>query len=414
MSILNIIILFLSTIASISWIYPKILLIATKKNVMDSPCDRKLQHKPVPVMGGITVVFGIMVGLACSCLFIKLSELLPIVIAILIMLYVGTIDDCINLSPTTRLVAEIAVILLLMYTCGYSLNDFHGLWGHNIIPEYVAVPLTIFACVGIINAINLIDGIDGYSSGYCIMACSIFGIFFYFAGDAIMVILATISIGALIPFFFHNVFGRKSKMFIGDGGALVMGIIMSVFVIYALRAGSSGEIFVGKGAGLVSFTLAVMCVPIFDTLRVMSARIIRRKSPFHPDKTHMHHLFIDMGFSHIGTAMFIITINCLVILCWLIAYRCGVSIDGQLYIVIGLSVLITFVFYKFMRIQQSHNRRFYRIMCNLGRASHFERQGIFLWLQKMMDKCVLTECKEDLPNTSKKELKKSAKVFLKP
>ncbi|MEG1916130.1 MAG: MraY family glycosyltransferase [Muribaculaceae bacterium] len=395
MSVFYIIISLLCTIVAVAWIYPKILLVAIKKNVVDSPCDRKLQHKPIPVMGGVTVVFGILVGLGCSCLFINLSELLPIVIAILIMLYIGMIDDCIGLSPTIRFVVEIVVVLLLIYTYGYSLSDFHGLWGHNIISAYVAVPLTIFACVGIINAINLIDGINGYSSGYCIMACSIFGVFFYFAGDNIMVILATVSVGALLPFFFHNVFGIKSKMFIGDGGTLVMGFIMSVFVVYALRADSSCEIFINKGAGLISFTLAVMCVPIFDTIRVMSTRIIRGKSPFHPDKTHLHHLFIDMGFSHIGTTIFILTLNCFVILCWWIAYRCGVSIDGQFYIVIGFSVLITFVFYKFMRIQQSHNTWFYRTMRSLGRVSHFEQHGIFLWLQKMMDRSVHAECKEE-------------------
>ena len=161
-----------------------------------------------------------------------------------------------------------------------------------MLPGWVAVPLTVVAAVGIINAINLIDGVNGLSSGYCITACTMFGTLFYLSGDMKMTILAVVSVGALIPFFLHNVFGKTSKMFIGDGGTLVMGVVITVFVIETLRSGSACGAYVGPEVGLIPFSLAVLCIPVFDTLRVMFSRILRGTSPFRPDKTHLHHMFM--------------------------------------------------------------------------------------------------------------------------
>lgn len=100
----------------------------------------------------------------------------------MIMLYTGTMDDILDLSPALRFLIEIGTVLLLIFVGGYTLNDFHGLWGLNQIPQGVAIPLTVFAAVGIINAINLIDGVDGLSSGYCILTSLLFGVMFWYVG----------------------------------------------------------------------------------------------------------------------------------------------------------------------------------------------------------------------------------------
>ena len=110
---------------------------------------------------------------------------------------------------------------------------------------------------------------------------------------------------------------------------------MSSYVVTAISSGNiCGDFFAGSNIGLVAFTLAVMCVPVFDTVRVMAMRIIRRTSPFHPDKTHLHHLFIELGFSHVGTTASVLSLNIIVVLLWYIAYRCGASINTQFYTVI--------------------------------------------------------------------------------
>lgn len=377
---------FLVAILSVHWIHPRLVRIALDKNIVDNPNARKLQRRPTPVLGGIAVFFGSVIGLGCASITCDCSELFIVVVAMMIMLYTGTMDDILDLSPALRFLIEIGTVLLLIFVGGYTLNDFHGLWGLNQIPQGVAIPLTVFAAVGIINAINLIDGVDGLSSGYCILTSLLFGVMFWYVGDRTMCMLAVVAAGSLIPFFFHNVFGKSSKMFIGDGGTLVMGIVMSVFVIRILRHGSMSEVYDAVNIGLVPFTLAVLSVPVFDTLRVMTTRILKRKSPFHPDKTHLHHMFIRLGCSHATTTLAILILNFFVVLCWWISYMIGCSIDVQLYIVLVLSILITSGLYNFMEWHIRHKTQFVRLLHRIGYRTHLNRTGIFFWLQKKMDR----------------------------
>lgn len=377
---------FLVAILSVHWIHPRLVRIALDKNIVDNPNARKLQRRPTPVLGGIAVFFGSVIGLGCASITCDCSELFIVVVAMMIMLYTGTMDDILDLSPALRFLIEIGTVLLLIFVGGYTLNDFHGLWGLNQIPQGVAIPLTVFAAVGIINAINLIDGVDGLSSGYCILTSLLFGVMFWYVGDRTMGMLAVVAAGSLIPFFFHNVFGKSSKMFIGDGGTLVMGIVMSVFVIRVLRHGSMSEVYDAVNIGLVPFTLAVLSVPVFDTLRVMTTRILKRKSPFHPDKTHLHHMFIRLGCSHAATTLAILILNFFVVLCWWISYMIGCSIDVQLYIVLVLSILITSGLYNFMEWHIRHKTQFVRLLHRIGYRTHLNRTGIFFWLQKKMDR----------------------------
>lgn len=384
MFIKTILLPFVIAFIATKWIFPKALNIALVKNIVDNPNARKLQRTPVPILGGLTIFFGMTMGIASAIIQGDYVDIFPVLVSMILILIIGTIDDIIDLTPSFRFLIEIMIVLVLIFSSGASLNDFHGLWGFWEVPMWFSLMLTIVAAVGMINAINLIDGVDGLSSGFCIMASSLFGIMFYFAGNGSMLVLAAVAIGALIPFFFHNVFGRTSKMFIGDGGTLLMGIILSTFVIRTLTHGTSCA-SLDPNLGLIPFTISVMSIPVFDTLRVMSIRILRGKSPFSPDKTHLHHLFIEMGFSHIGTTVSILSFNTLIVACWWLSYRLGCSVEWQLYIVLILAQTLTFVFYRFMKIQQRYNSAIWRVMQAIGKMSHIERKGIFLWLQNLMD-----------------------------
>ncbi len=384
--VFTILIPFILSLFLVGWIHSKIVTIAKMKNIVDNPDARKLQRMPVPVLGGVAVFFGVMIGLGVMTFFLDNPSMLMVVVAMMVMLYTGTMDDILNLSPSLRFLIEIFVVVMLMLGSHGSIDDFHGLWGLNAISLYVAYPLTVFAAVGIINAINLIDGVNGLSSGFCIMACVMFGTFFYLSGNVAMTVLAASATGALIPFFLHNVFGKTSKMFIGDGGTLVMGVIMSVFVISALRHDSTCAAHVGPNVGLVPFTLAVLCVPVFDTLRVMSTRILKGTSPFHPDKTHLHHMFISLGCSHFATTVAILSLNLGVVLLWWLMVALDASIDLQLYVVIGVSVLITFVLYHFMTYQREHDTKVMSLIRRLGYHLHISRTRSFFVLQKFMDR----------------------------
>ena len=368
------------------WIHPKVLKIAILKNIVDNPDARKLQRNPVPVMGGVAVFFGIVIGLCSSKAIFDSANTFMLISAMTIMLYIGTTDDIISLSPGIRFLVEIAVIAWLMYASKSSMNCFGGLWGIDTIPATASYALTIFAAVGIINAINLIDGVNGLSSGFCFMSSVLFAIFFHITGNQVMTTLAIAAAGAIVPFFLHNVFGQSSKMFIGDGGTLVIGTMMAMFVMNILGANPGCATLAAKGVGLIPFTLAVLSIPVFDTLRVMSTRILHKKSPFHPDKTHLHHMFIDLGFSHIGTTVSILSLNFLIVVAWFASYKLGASIDVQLYIVVALSILATFVLYLYAkRLIAKESKRLNRFK-KIAKALHIEKKGIWHTLQRIMDR----------------------------
>lgn len=209
--------------------------------------------------------------------------------AMSMMLYVGAMEDILGLTPKSRFVIEIATILCLIFSSGMCIDTFRGMWGIDAFLWRLAVPLTVFAGVGIINAINMIDGVNGLSSGLCISCCILFGAAFIKAHDIHNAILAFTMVGVLIPFFIHNVFGLKSRMFIGDAGTMVMGILMTWFLICLLSSASTISYYeTTEGVNMIAISLAILSVPVFDTLCVMTIRITHKKSPFKPDKTHLH------------------------------------------------------------------------------------------------------------------------------
>lgn len=265
----SLIVIFVSMVAAVvavQWVYPMILRIAKSRNLMDRPDERKLQKAPVPVLGGVAVTFGLFVGIQAGLVFSTVMGLpysLPtfsIMASILIMLYVGAIDDTIGLSPRTRFIYEIVVVLGLIYGTDACIDSMHGVLGIGSFSWWVAVPFTVFACVGIINAVNMIDGVNGLSSSLCILNNMLFGIVFAKSGMLTVAVVNFTTAAALLPFLLHNVVGMRSKMFIGDAGTMVMGIIMCYDVIYLLHDGMNVAWmeYTSQGMSLVAVALAIV------------------------------------------------------------------------------------------------------------------------------------------------------------
>ena len=322
---------FLFSLVVASLVHQPILHFARKYNIYDNPDERKLQREPIPVMGGFVVFIGCMAGILSYWLIRDCTSIIPVEVAMLIMMLVGAYDDRCLLSPYQKFTIEIILVVALTLINDYPVNDFHGLFGINHISPWIAWPLTVVACVGIINAINMIDGIDGLSSGMCILILGLFSWMFFISHDWPRAALGCTLIGGLIPFFILNVFGDKSKMFIGDAGTLMLGIVISDMVMAMLTEGSKVESRVlNKEACTEAFALAVLAVPVFDTIRVMFGRIFRGKSPFLPDKTHLHHAFIDYGFHHLETSLLEIFLNMLIVLVWFVLGNSYFSKEWQL------------------------------------------------------------------------------------
>ena len=370
-------------------VYPYVLKFARDHDVVDNPDARKLQRVPVPVMGGTTVFIGLLVSVLI-CFFISGDPVLLKVLGLLAVMYLlGAVDDIKDISPSLRFLIESLVVWLMVLFLDVEINDFHGFLGIHKIPDAASVPLSLIAGVGIINGVNLIDGVDGYCSTYGAMACALFAIMFFYCGDMVSFTLALIAIGALIPFFFHNVFGKSSKMFLGDGGSLMLGTLLTYFTFVALTSGSPCDIYDVTGLSLVAICLAVLAVPVFDTLRVMSSRMLHGVSPFHPDKTHLHHMFIELNYSHLLTSGTIVLGNGLIIVLQVISWLAGASINFQVFFVIALALLLTWVLYFVVERERRKNdgegSDRYRRWCERGKALNLSRTRAWMFIRNVVD-----------------------------
>jgi len=368
------------------WTHPYILRLAKLKHITDDPSARKLQETPVPVMGGEVVGFGILAAVLFARCFTECTEILPALLSAILMLNIGFIDDTISLSKRVRFIVEILLSLLLIGN-GYLIQDFHGLFGIHRIPYAISLPLTMVTVVGIINAINLIDGVDGLCSGFCVQACSIFFVVFSLGGAWCWAILALVSATAAIPFLLHNVFGKETHIYFGDGGTLMMGTLLSCFVIEVLRSASlSANLRVlYPGACLVALVMAILAEPVVDCLRVMGWRMVKGLSPFRADRTHFHHLFTDARFSHPVTSLVIHTLNLLVVAAWYLSYRLGARMGVQFLVVIVVSFSLICGFYFWMSLERKANSHTYRRFVWLGIHSHFIRTRFWRRMRVLMD-----------------------------
>lgn len=375
-----------ASLIAVQWIFFRILKIAKIKHIEDIPDARKLQKEPTPVLGGLAVFFGLTIGLIfASILFPETRNLLPVLLACTVMLYIGSIDDILGISAGVRAIIEALTILGLIYSSGMCIDSFHGLWGISSFSWYWGVPLTVFVGVGLINAFNMIDGVNGLSSLVCIVCALFLGTIFYKMADPADAALAFCFAGSLMTFSMHNIFGRKSNMFIGDGGTMVMGLLVSWFVIRIMSCeGLANNQMDAIGMNVIAMLLAVVSVPVFDTVRVMFMRIAHKKSPFVPDKTHLHHLFISLGYSHIYTTIVEVLLGMLVTITWYLSYKLGLNVEWQLYVTILGAILFiggTTISLLYCNSHEEIKTRLY----NKNMQSHPKDSRWWYYVRQLMD-----------------------------
>lgn len=292
-------------------IIPNILLVSFRKRLFDVPDSRKVHKNLVPRLGGVSFF---PVILFCVCLFISLRlllggsvrslfqpgmtvELLLFASGLTLLYIVGVADDLIGVRYRKKFLVQLLAALMLPVS-GLYINNLYGLFGIYALPAFVGIPLTLLLVVFVTNAVNLIDGIDGLASGLSMVALAVFGGVFIHKDWWVYALVSFVSIGVLIPFFSYNVFGnaeRGRKIFMGDTGSLMLGYLLSLFTVkYCMYTGATPNEIVGSPV-LVSFS--VLLIPSLDVVRVVLRRVRNGKNPFLPDKTHIHHKFLAMGFT---------------------------------------------------------------------------------------------------------------------
>lgn len=290
---------------------PGIIKISIIKKLFDVPNHRSAAKHVVPTLGGIAIFAGFRISQILSLNSYNIDELKYMTIAVLVMFILGLKDDIIGSTAKSKFIIQMVVALYLVIMGNYRITNLHGILGFYEISYLTGLFLSVITIVGMINALNLIDGIDGLASGVGILISLVYGFWFLNAGDFIYALTCFSLTGTLTAFFLYNVFGSTNKIFMGDTGSLILGTIVALLTIHF------NEFSIGNSNsphGLPAISLAIIIVPFVDTVRVFAIRLSQKKSPFSPDMNHIHHLVLRLTGNHLFASLIIIAVNALIIL----------------------------------------------------------------------------------------------------
>ncbi len=329
---------------------PVIINIAREKKLVDMPDARKLHKNPIPSLGGIGIFGGFSLAILLSWpqQYTDLSVLQYVMAATLIIFFLGMKDDIVIISPLKKFIGQLLAAWIVVYKCKLQIVGFGGILGIHALPNAVSLALTYLAIVLITNSFNLIDGVDGLSGTLGFISAAGFTLYFFSFGLTHLgyALIASAMAGALAAFLIFNV--HPAKIFMGDTGSLLIGLLNAFLIIKFINISiSETSETVYNRLGLYNspvIGLAFLTVPLFDTIRVFAFRILKGRSPFSPDRNHIHHILLDKGLNH-NQVTFTLAITSLFIIG--ISYICAIftTITASIIIVAAVTVLLFGIIY---------------------------------------------------------------------
>jgi UDP-N-acetylmuramyl pentapeptide phosphotransferase/UDP-N-acetylglucosamine-1-phosphate transferase len=297
--------------ASVSFIIsflaiPVVLQIAEQKKLYDVPDERKVHTHAVASLGGVGIFGGFLLSSLLSIQGYLNPEFQYFFAAALVIFFLGLKDDLVVLSASKKFLGQVVAASILIHLGGIRLDSMYGLFGFQELPEAFALALSYLTIIVIINSFNLIDGIDGLAASLGILTMLIFGTYFYMIDYNAYALLAYSLAGSLIAFLIFN--HHPAKIFMGDSGSLMIGLINAILVIKFINVASDPGVAVYLPAS-PAIGFAILIVPLLDTLRVFAIRIYNGRSPFTPDRNHIHHLLLNWGFGHAAVTLICVSIN---------------------------------------------------------------------------------------------------------
>jgi UDP-N-acetylmuramyl pentapeptide phosphotransferase/UDP-N-acetylglucosamine-1-phosphate transferase len=326
---------------------PNIIYIAKKKRLFDMPDNhRKLHTRIVPNLGGVGIFFAFFI--TASLFSLRFTSWNYIATACLILFITGLKDDLVNISPSKKFIAQAFAATITVTLGDVRLDSLGGLFGIHQLPDWASIPFSIVGCIFVTNAFNLIDGIDGLAGTIGVYICVMLGLCLAAFGNTNAAILAFSLSGALIGFLKSNL--PPARIFMGDTGSLLIGFVVSVLGIMTINgflAGGSiaGIVVSDPSPGIFVITLAILFLPVFDTFRVFTMRILRGHSPFRADRTHLHHYLLDIGLSHGQTVSVILLANILLTSLSLFVqhYNINIAIASLLIFMLGMYSILVYM-----------------------------------------------------------------------
>jgi UDP-GlcNAc:undecaprenyl-phosphate/decaprenyl-phosphate GlcNAc-1-phosphate transferase len=327
---------FMITFAAI----PIIIQVATTKKLFDHPDERKIHILPIPSLGGLGIFAGFVLASLFTISFSQTPDFQYFFAAALVIFFLGLKDDILVLSPMKKFIGQVVAAFLIVYKGGLVINSMHGFLGVYELPEFFSLVFTYLTIIVIINSFNLIDGVDGLAGSLGLMTSLVFGIYFYVIGEVEYATLAFCLGGSLIAFLIFN--HSPAKIFMGDTGSLLIGMVNAILVIRFINVADSPASTIPIAAS-PAIGFAILMVPLFDTLRVFSLRILSRRSPFSPDRNHIHHLLMDHNLSHSAITYICVGVNIFFIG---LAYSCrNLNCTYLIIILVGLISAFTGVLF---------------------------------------------------------------------
>jgi UDP-GlcNAc:undecaprenyl-phosphate/decaprenyl-phosphate GlcNAc-1-phosphate transferase len=293
----HIILAFITAFIPSYFIIPSVIYVAHEKHLCDDPGERRSHTVSTPSLGGVAIFMGIMFSVIFWTPFEAFGDLQYMLCAFIIVFLIGVKDDIIPMTPYRKLIGQLMAAGILAMKAQIRITGMHGFFGINDVPYWVGTVLTIFTIIVIINSFNLIDGINGLSGSISTIIAITMGTWFFLVDKIGLAILAFALAGAVVAFLKYNF--TPAKIFMGDTGALLLGLICSILIIQFIEINKNMPLntpyaFISAPASAIG----ILILPLFDTARVFTMRIIRGRSPFSPDRLHIHHLLIDRGLTH--------------------------------------------------------------------------------------------------------------------
>ncbi|MET0637124.1 MAG: MraY family glycosyltransferase [Chitinophagaceae bacterium] len=290
-------------------VIPPLISFIFRYKLMDIPNLRKEHTTPVPTMGGIAIVAGMFAALLLWFPFRYEPAQIVFFFSVIILCLLGIMDDIRDMPARYKFIIQFALAFLIALS-GTRIESFEGIFGIGSLPVPAQYITTVLVIVGITNAFNLVDGIDGLAGGLAFMSLVTIGIFLTLGGDGFTALIAFSLAGAVLAFLYYNF--NPAKIFMGDTGSLTLGFVTAVLCIRLLQFNSMSSAPMIPNAPV--FILGIVLIPVFDTLRVFIMRSLRGQSPFMADRTHIHHLLTNAGFDHSFAVKVIYLIHAIVLL----------------------------------------------------------------------------------------------------
>lgn len=344
-------------------ILPYVIKAATKYNWLDKPNERKLHLIPIPSFGGIGVFSPLLIFIGFLLTFDFSFSTLILLFSVIVLLLLGFIDDLKDLKASKKLLVQI-IISSLLYFAGFKISGLYGLAGVYEISGFYSFILTLVFYIVTINAFNLIDGIDSLAGGLCFINFLTMSFLFMIGDNMQYLFICVIILGGLIGFLKYNY--NPARIFLGDTGSLPLGLLNGVFIIELLNIFTSHEFKLMSFDKLIPILIAMLIIPVFDTLRVFVTRIIDGNSPFKADKTHVHHLLLQLGLGHFKSALFLHLLHVVIIV---FSYFFHSYLRLEFALIFSIGIVYFFIeyisalkYYEQIKLMKSLRNEFFQII----------------------------------------------------